>query len=274
VRKDVAGYDLRGLLVGSEGTLGIVTAAWLKLVPAPEARLPVAAFHADARAGCAAIARVREAGVMPAALEYLDAGALRAAGGAFPGGAPAGAGFLVVGEADGSAAEAERVQAELVEALGDGALQVVAPRANADVDALWRWRDGVSLAVSAQRGGKVSEDIVVPVERLPEALEETSAIGARHGLEALSWGHAGDGNLHASFLFDRATEGLEHARVAAAELFALAVALGGSVSGEHGIGTVKRPYLPLQHAPPAVDLMRRVKQAFDPKGLMNPGKKV
>ena len=271
VRKDVAGYDLRALLVGSEGTLGVVTAAWLKLVPAPDVRLPVAAFHAGARAGCAAIARVLEAGVVPAALEYLDAGALRAAGGAFPGGAPAGAGFLVIGEADGAAAEAERVQGELVEALGDGALRIVAPRAPGDVDALWRWRDGVSLAVSAQRGGKVSEDIVVPVDRLAEALEETLAIGARHDLEALSWGHAGDGNLHSTFLVDPGDGAeLDRAREAAGELFALAARLGGSVSGEHGLGVLKRGAL----SGGALRAHEAVKRALDPKGLLNPGKKL
>ena len=274
VRKDVAGYDLRALLTGSEGTLGVVTAAWLRLVPAPEARLPVAAFHADAGTGAAAVLRVMEAGVQPAALEFLDAGALRAAGGSYPGGAPAGAGFLVLAEADGASAEAERVQGELAETLGPGAVRLDAPRAAKDVEALWRWRDGVSLAVSAQRGGKVSEDIAVPLEHLAEAIAETVAIGARHGLEALSWGHAGDGNLHSTFLVDPGDGGeLDRARAAAAELFALAVRLGGTVSGEHGIGVVKRGAPGAQWDDGALRAHEAVKRALDPKGLLNPGKK-
>ncbi|MGH2839287.1 MAG: FAD-binding oxidoreductase, partial [Solirubrobacteraceae bacterium] len=108
----------------------------------------------------------------------------------------------MLAEADGSAAEADRVRSELVEALGDGATEVRTPEARP----LWRWRDGVSLAVAAARGTKLSEDIVVPPDRLGEAIEETLAIGDRHGLEACSWGHAGDGNLHASFLLDAGDE--------------------------------------------------------------------
>jgi len=269
VRKDVAGYDLRSLLVGSEGTLGVITAAWLRLLPAPELRLPVAAFYADADAGCAAISRVLGSGVVPAALEFLDAGALRAAARAFPGGVPDGAGFLVLAEADGAADEARRVHGELGEALADGALAVVAP------DGLWRWRDGVSPAVSAQRGGKVSEDIAVPVDRLAEAIAETVEIGARHGLEALSWGHAGDGNVHSTFLVGRDdAPGLDRASAAAQELFALAARLGGTVSGEHGIGLVKRGALSLQAPEAVLRLQEDIKRVFDPKGLLNPGKKV
>jgi glycolate oxidase subunit GlcD len=274
VRKDVAGYDLKRLLIGSEGTLGVITAAWLRLLPAPEVFLPVVAFHRDTRAGCAAIERVLGSGLVPAALEYLDGGTLAASGAAFPGGVPEGAGFMVLTEADGSAAEAERLQGELAEALSEDAVAIHTPRSARDVDDLWRWRDGVSLAVSALRGEKVSEDIVVPIERLREAIEETVAIGARHDLEACSWGHAGDGNLHSTFLVDPDdTAGLERARGAAEELFELALRLGGSVSGEHGIGSVKRGGLALQQSQREIALHEQVKRAFDPKGLLNPGKK-
>jgi glycolate oxidase subunit GlcD len=269
VRKDVAGFDLRGLLLGSEGTLGIVTAAWLRLAPAPEAVLPVAAFYGDAETGCAAIETVVGSGIVPAALEYLDGGALRIAGGGFPGGMPARAGFAVLAEADGSAAEAARVHDELRAALGDGALAVQAP----EPAELWRWRDGVSLAVAGHRGGKVSEDVAVPLERLGDGIRGTVEIGARHDLEAVSWGHAGDGNLHSSFLVSGTDEReLERAERAAAELFELALALGGTVSGEHGLGTLKRGHAGF---PPRVDaLQRAIKAAFDPKGLLNPGKKL
>jgi glycolate oxidase subunit GlcD len=274
IRKDVAGYDLKSLLIGSEGTLGIVTAAWLRLLPAPEASYPVAVFQRDTAAGCAAIERVLGSGLVPAALEYLDAATLAAAGGSFPADVPAAAGFLVVAEADGAREEAERVRAELLDVLGEEALGVYAPTDGTAVSDLWRWRDGVSLAVTAQRGGKVSEDIVVPLDRLAEAIERTIEIGRRHGLPACSWGHAGDGNLHSTFLVSpESGDELERAPKAAEELFALAAELGGSISGEHGAGVVKRGQLDKQWTPRAVELMVGMKGIFDPKSLLNPGKK-
>jgi len=271
IRKDVAGYDLKSLLIGSEGTLGIVTAAWLRLIPAPEAAYPVAGFYADTRAGCAAIERVVGSGLVPAALEYLDGGALSAAGPAFPGGVPAGAGFMVIAEADGTREEGARLRDELVEALGEGSVAVQAPEP-AD---LWRWREGVAFAVISLRGGKSGEDVVVPLDRLAEAIEETVEIGRRHGLQACSWGHAGDGNVHSNFVVDPRDEAeLDRARAGAEELFAMAIRLGGSISGEHGIGWTKRGWLERQWGPRAVELHRELKRAFDPKGLLNPGKKL
>src|SRR5205823_2498072 len=204
IRKDVAGYDLKSLLVGSEGTLGIVTAAWLRLLPAPEAALPVGAFYADSAAGCDAL---------------IDVGS-------------------------------------------EDALDVVSPEGPA-VAELWRGGDGVSIAVGTARGGKVSEDIVVPFDRLGEAVDETVAIGRRHDLVACSWGHAGDGNLHSTFLVSPQDEDeLARADVAAGELFALAVRLGGSISGEHGVGWLKRGQLERQWSPRALQLHSEIKRVF------------
>ena len=273
IRKDVAGYDLRGALVGSEGTLGIVTAAWLRLVPAPETAYPVVGFYANAAAGCAAIEAVLGNGLLVAALEFLDAGALAAAGAAL-GGVPDEARFMVLAEADGGVAEARRLQAAAAEVLGADAVEVLAPADATESARLWRWRDGVSIAVNAQRGGKVSEDIVVPLDRLLEAIERTGEIGDRHDLPSCSWGHAGDGNLHSTFMIDPASaEELDRARAASEDLFALAADLGGSISGEHGLGYVKSGHLERQWSPRAVELHHELKRAFDPKGLFNPGKK-
>lgn len=262
VRKDVAGLDLRSLLIGSEGTLGIITAAWLRLVPAPAAAFPVAAAFGTVREGCAAIDAVLGSGVVPAAVEYLDGRCVAAAPPPFLPDGAAGAELLVVCEAE-SAADREELHA----ALGAGA---VTPPA----DEVWRWREGVSIAVRAARGEKLSEDIAVPVERLADAIEGTIAIGERHGLEGCSWGHAGDGNLHSSFLLDPGDEAMRaRADDAACELFDLARALGGTASGEHGIGLLKAGQLSRQWSPAAVDAARAVKRALDPKGLFNPGKK-
>jgi glycolate oxidase subunit GlcD len=275
LRKDVAGYDLRSLLVGSEGTLGIVTAVWLKLIPAPETSLPVVAFYTGTPDGGAALEAVLANGLVPAALEYLDDGALAAASGAFPGPVPPAARFMLIADADGTDEEATRVRTDLLEVLGEQAASVYAPTDAREIAQLWRWRDGASLAVTAQRGGKVSEDIVVPVDRLCEAIDATVQIGRRHRLPACSWGHAGDGNLHSTFMIDPGDpQELSRAEEAAEELFALAAQLGGSVSGEHGIGWVKRGALERQWDPAALAKHEAAKRAFDPKGLLNPGKKL
>ena len=274
-RKDVAGYDLRSLLIGSEGTLGIVTAAWLRLVPAPEAAWPVAAFYDGIAAGCRAIERVFGNGLEVAALEYLDGGTLAAAGASFPVGMPRGAAFLVIAEADGSAEEAARLRDETAAVLAEGALHVAAPSTSDEVAALWRWRDGVTFAVTAQLGAKLSEDIGVPLDRIEEGITETLEIGRRHGLPACSWGHVGDGNLHATFLLaPDDPKQLDRATRAADDLLAMALRLGGTVSGEHGLGLVRSGWLERQWGERAAALHAEIKRVFDPKGLLNPGKKV
>ncbi len=282
LRKDVAGYDLRSLLIGSEGTLGIVTGAWLKLIPAPELALPVMGLYAGAEAGCAALANVLASGIAPAALEFLDAGALRAASPTLAAAVPAleteaveRVRFMVIADVDGGTEQTRADAADLAEVLSEGALDVHAPAAAAEVAALWRWREGVSLTVIAQRGGKLSEDIVVPFERLGDAIAEILVIGERHGLDACSWGHAGDGNIHATFMIDASDPAqVARAEAAAEELFELAARLGGSVSGEHGLGFVKNGALALQWPPRALDLHTQIKRLFDPKNLLNPDKKL
>jgi glycolate oxidase subunit GlcD len=274
IRKDVAGYDLKSLLVGSEGTLGLVTAAWLRLVPAPELELPVIGLYRDAEAGISAIERVLASGVVPAAIEYLDGITLSYSGDAYPFGLPPDAAFMVITEADGAEAEARRVAGELRDALADEAVAVHTPTEPSEVADLWRWRGGAAFAILAQRGGAYSEDIAVPLDRLRDVARETIEIGERHDVPALSFGHAGDGNIHSTFLFS--PENLDEeqrADDACHELFELALRLGGTVTGEHGIGWLKRGQLEHQLGPTGYDLHLRVKQAFDPKNLLNPGKK-
>ena len=273
LRKDVAGYDLTALLVGSEGTLGVITSVWLRLIPAPEAAWPVVAFFDGVRAGCGAIERIVGSGLPVAAIEYLDGQTMDYAGAGFPTEIPQGA-FCVLTEADGSHDEAARVRADVVELLDEEATALHAPETAADIAALWRWREGVTLRVAAHRGGKVSEDIAVPLDRLAEAIETSLEIGRRHELAAASWGHAGDGNLHTTYLVSPADESeLARAARASDELFELALRLGGTISGEHGVGLLKSPWLARRLGPRASELHAAVKHAFDPQNLLNPGKK-
>jgi glycolate oxidase subunit GlcD len=274
-RKDVAGYDLRRLLIGSEGTLGLITAAWIRLIPAPEEVRPVAGFYRDTAEGCAGVESVLASGLRPAALEYFDDTVIDITSPTFPAAVPEEAGFLVIGEVDGSASEIEHLTGELAAALGEGALSVHQFDDDTRIRELWSWRDSVSLAVAAREGGKVSEDIVVPLNRLGEAIEETKRIGSEHDLPACSWGHAGDGNLHSSFLVNLSDpKALGKAEVAAGELFELAIRLEGTITGEHGVGTVKGGYLERQWDTRAIELHEQIKRIFDPKGLLNSEKKL
>jgi FAD/FMN-containing dehydrogenase len=273
-RKSVETLDLLGLVCGAEGTLGVITEVTLRLQPAPETALPVLAVYADRDAGLRALTAAMACGVVPTALEFLDGGALRAAGAAFPGGLPEDAGFAVLAEALGTAEVAALEAAVLADALADEATAVRRPSERADVEALWRWRDGVSLAVVAARGGKLSEDVVVPAERLGEALAAVDRLGARHGVPVTSWGHAGDGILHATVLVDRAdAAALAGARDAAHAMLGIAADLGGSLSGEHGIGSVKLAGAATLD-PAVLAAQRAVKDALDPRGIMNPGRKL
>jgi glycolate oxidase subunit GlcD len=273
VRKDVAGYDIKHLLVGSEGTLGVITSAWLRLTPAPEAAWPVIGFFDGVRAGAGAIERVVGSGLPAAALEYLDSETMRYAGETFPGEVPVGA-FGVLAEADGSHDEAARIRADLLEVLGEDALALYAPETPQEIAALWRWRDGLALVIDAQRGGKASEDIAVPLDKVGEAIEASLEAGKRFGIPAASWGHAGDGNLHTTFLLAGDDEReLALAPQLSEALFDIALRLGGTISGEHGVGFVKRNWLERQLGPRAFELHTAIKRAFDPQNLLNPGKK-
>jgi D-lactate dehydrogenase len=200
---------------------------------------------------------------------YPGAGAGERADGARPW---AQAGFALIAEVDGTRAEAQAQRRALLELLASSALAVDEP---ADAQALWRWRDGINGVVTGVRGAKVSEDVVFPVERLAEGLERFEQIAARHGLRSCAWGHGGDGNVHATVLVDPSSESeLDAAEAVGEELFALVVALGGSVAGEHGMGWLKRGRLQQQWPPRAVQLHEQIKRAFDPKGLLNPGTKL
>jgi FAD/FMN-containing dehydrogenase len=263
VRKDVSGYDLIGLMSGSEGTLGVITDVWLRLIPRPVTSRPVCAVVPDAAACQQAIHLVLASGVVPAAIEYLDAATMKEVGAGFPGGHLPGSGFLVIAEVDSCSNDADA----LIEALGSDSL-------TPDPRDLWRWRDGVSHAMTARLGRKISEDVVVPLDRFAEAVDRTLELGFQHQVEACSWGHAGDGNLHSTFLFspDRPDEA-RRAHAAAEAMLEVAVEMGGTISGEHGVGILKAGHLRNQWNAAAVQAHEAIKATLDPKNLMNPGKK-
>jgi glycolate oxidase subunit GlcD len=270
--KDVAGYDLKSLLIGSEGTLGLITAVRLRLLPAPETAIVSVLFTATRTDGCAAIEQILAVGVRPSVLDFMDSDTLEIVAGGYPGEIPAQAGFALIVEVDGSAEEARAQHDTLLEALSE---TVVAVHQPLDAQALWRWRDGVNGVVTGARGAKVSEDVVFPVECLGQGLRRFAELAQAKGLRACAWGHGGEGNVHATVLVDPASEAeLDAAEALGEELFALVVELGGSIAGEHGVGWLKRGRLASQWSESALDLHEQLKRMFDPKGLMNPGKKL
>jgi glycolate oxidase subunit GlcD len=275
--KDVAGYDLRSLLIGSEGTLGVITAVGLRLLPAPETAHASIVLLSDRERGCEAMRALPAAGLRPSVLDFLDGETLAIMAGSYPlpqQQPPPGAGFALILEFDGERETVSTERRTANELLGqlDGVLRVDDAT---DPDALWRWRDGANGVVTAQRGAKISEDVVFPVERLAEGLARFEEIASRQGLQSCAWGHGGEGNVHATVLVDpQAQDELARAAQVGEELFALVVKLGGSVAGEHGVGYLKRGRLAAQWDGPAVELHEGIKRLFDPKGLMNPGKKL
>lgn len=271
--KGATGYDLTRLLIGAEGTLALITEATLKLTPLPSAKQLLRATYADIGAAAAAVARIMAQPVTPCALEFLDDGALRLARGHGGDAVPL-AGALLLIEVDGEPATlAAAVAAVAAAAQGEGLLECRAAADAAEGEKLWYARKALSPALRAVAPMKINEDVVVPVSRLPELITGLRQIAERHGIPIVSFGHAGNGNLHVNLLY-RPDDPAQAAAApdCLAAVFDLVLALDGTLSGEHGIGLVKREFLPRALHPQALELMRRIKDQFDPDGILNPGK--
>jgi glycolate oxidase len=273
--KNVVGYDLTQLLVGSEGTLAVITRITLRLVPKPPARATITGAFESVTAAVDAVSALLRRRVVPAAIELVDEDSLAAVD-RFVGHplAPAGTRAVVIAECDGMPAaveeEIDRVQEAFIEC---GARGVTRAASEAERDQVWRVRQEISLALRATGLLKINHDVVVPRGRIPALFEIVADLRVRHGLRVACFGHAGDGNIHVNVMLDPAdAEDRRRAAVAERELFERVVALEGSISGEHGIGFAKAPYLGIELSPEQIALMKRVKAAFDPHGLLNPGK--
>ncbi len=272
--KGVAGYDLVGLITGSEGMLAVVTELTTKLLPLPRAVETALALFPDEVTGGAAISAILGLGFLPRALELMDGPALAASRAAkAPFRFPDAAGAAVIVEVDGSDAGSCRAEIERLGALclQRGALDVILPQGPSGRRALWDTRRQVSQSLKKLHPRKLSEDIVVPRSRIPEAIARVQAIGKQHGLAVACYGHAGDGNFHANVMFDTAAD-QPRVDAAVADLLRLAVELGGTITGEHGVGLSKKEFLGIEQGPEVIELQRKIKAVFDPTGLLNPGK--
>ena len=274
--KGVTGYDLVGAFVGSEGTFGVVTEATLRLLPRPAGVATLLALFPSAATAAAAVTAVLRQGYRPRTLELMDRATIDHVRPKAPTLLPVGAGAALIIELDGDLESLEPGLLRCGEACeGVGALEVLVASDERERRRLWEARRQASPALREAHRKKVAEDIVVPRGAIPEMLARVERVGARHRLATATFGHAGDGNLHVNFLTDEdPADPAVAARLeaAVAELFAETVALSGTLTGEHGVGLTKRAYLGLEQPAGVRDLEERLKHAFDPRGLMNPGK--
>ena len=272
--KGATGYDLQRLLVGSEGTLALIVEASLRLVPTPPRRRAIRAIYRDVASAARAVARLMAQPVTPSMLEFMDHHAVRLARDVGGADLPVDAGALLMIEADGD----EHTLAHDIAALeraagGDGLVSIEAADDEASRARLWAARKALSPALRTLAPGKINEDVVVPVSRIPALVEGVQMLARSSGMPIVCFGHAGNGNLHVNLMYDPAeSDQRSRATTAMAQVFALAIDLGGTLSGEHGIGLAKRDFMTRAVDARTLELMRAIKAQFDPDGILNPGK--
>jgi glycolate oxidase len=271
--KCVTGYDLTRLFVGSEGTLGVFTRIHLRLIPAPAARRTLLALFESPEAAATASTRVLKAGILPAALEFIDDATIECIRKQQPLDIPAAARGALIIELDGD-------ESSCVSGIGiiegvlakNGALETRRADNPADRTRLWAFRKAASPALFAAFPNKLNEDICVLPSRTSEMLRRTREIAAKHNVLIANYGHIGEGNLHVNVMYPHGEKAHEAAEAASAEVMKAALELGGTLSGEHGIGLTKLKFLPMEIAPVELALMRSIKRLLDPNNILNPGK--
>ncbi|MCX5813292.1 MAG: FAD-binding protein [Proteobacteria bacterium] len=271
--KGVVGYDLTRLFVGSEGTLGVITKIILKLIPLPEAKATILALFQEVEDAAETVSAIIAARIVPSTIEFLDRASIKCSEQANPMGLPEGIGGLLLIEVDGNE-EAIRSQAEKVKkiVLENKAIQCTVTQDPIEADKLWLARRTLSQATYNLNPVKIAEDVVVPRSKIPVLIRALEEMEKKYGIPILSFGHAGDGNFHVSIMIQDTAEDREKAEEAVKEIFAETIKLGGTLSGEHGIGISKAPYIGMELSPETIATMKDIKKLFDPNNILNPGK--
>jgi glycolate oxidase len=272
--KNVTGYNLVQLFVGSEGTLGVITEATLRLLPKPPAKKTMLAIFDRLDDAATAVAGIMAGGVIPATLEIMDQKSINCVEDYLKLGLPRDAEAILLIEVDGMPAAVE-AEAEVIGRIcGEkGVRSFQTAKDKQEEDSLWKARRSISPAISAARPSKIGEDISVPRSAIPAMVREIQRIAKEYDLPIVIFGHAGDGNLHPNILTDRRDhKEMERVEQAIAAIFEASVKLGGTLSGEHGIGLSKQPYMDLAVSKETVKLMADIKKALDPRNILNPGK--
>lgn len=272
--KNVTGYDLTRLIVGSEGTLGIVTKAILRLIPKPLARKTMMAVFDDFVSSGKAISKILSSGILPVAMELMDQSSIRCVENFTPMGLPVEAKSLILLEVDGHplAIEDEIIKCKLI-CEQAGAYHTRIAATEEERNNLWKARQMVSPAIAQLGPTKIAEDVTVPRSQIPKMMSRLEEIRDKHKVNLIVFGHAGDGNLHPNIITDkRNKEEMKRVEHAVDDIFRAAVELDGTLSGEHGIGTMKSPYMELELGYHGLNFMWKIKQAWDPNNILNPGK--
>jgi glycolate oxidase len=271
--KGVVGYDLTRLFVGSEGTLGVITKIILKLIPAPEAKATILALFKKVEDTAEAVSGIVAAKIVPSTIEFMDRASIRCSEQANPMGIPEDIEGLLLIEIDGNTDSIESLAEKIKTVLiAHNAAEVTLTQDPSEADKLWQARRVVSQATYNLNPVKIAEDVVVPRSNIPKLIRFLEEIGKKYGLPILSFGHAGDGNFHVSLMIKDTPEDYTKAHKAVEEIFSETIRLGGTLSGEHGIGTSKAPYLSMELSAEVIETMKSIKRVFDPNNILNPGK--
>lgn len=272
--KDVAGYDLTRLIVGSEGTLGIITEATLKLIPKPETKKTMLALYSDLESAAESVSAIIANRIIPATLEFLDQATLKVVEDFAKIGLPTEAKAVLLIEQDGAPEIVERDMKKIAKLCREnGAFDVSVAKTEKEAEELTAARRTALSALSRLKPTTILEDATVPRSEIANMVRAITEIADKYQLTICTFGHAGDGNLHPTCLTDaRRQEEIERVNKAFAEIFEKAIELGGTITGEHGVGVMKLPYLHLKVGKAGIDVMRQIKKALDPNNILNPGK--
>ncbi len=274
--KGVVGYDLTRLLIGSEGTLAIITEATLKLTPLPEAKRTLQVSYQDINSAAAAVSAIMAQSVTPCTLEFIDGQAIEMIRNYSKADLPHGAGAMLMIEVDGLEASLDQAADQVAAAAhNDGLLELVVAKTQQQVASLWETRKALSPALRNIAPKKINEDVVVPVSEIPVLINGLQALSEKYAIPIVNFGHAGNGNIHVNLLIDPDDPAqMQQSEKCLDEVFSLVLELNGTISGEHGIGLEKRDFVAREIDATTLDLMRRIKSQFDPNNILNPDKKL
>jgi glycolate oxidase len=272
--KGVVGYDITSFMVGSEGTLGIITKIYLKLLPLPQSRKTMQVVFPCMDDAAKTVSEIIRSRIIPATLEFVDQSAIRCVEDYLKVGLPVHAEAILIIEVDGDAEVVDKYTQKIETiCINGGAERVIIARDYHEAEELWKVRRSISPSLLKLNPHKINEDITVPRSRVPDIIRKIGEVAKKYKLICVNFGHAGDGNIHTNLMIDRTNhDEFVRAEQAVSEIFQATVSFGGTISGEHGVGIAKAPYIELEIGTKGMEVIKKIKKAFDPNNILNPNK--